>query len=69
MQERKTVKIDPSYGFTDIEGATKILGLSKSKIYKACSELSLSHYKPGGRLLFKISELLAWIESGKQSSK
>jgi|GEM_PF-6973597 len=64
-QNFKNPKIDPQYGFTDIEGASSILGLSKSKIYKACSQLTLPHYKRG-KLYFKVSELLAWIESGKQ---
>ena len=59
-------KITDRYGFTDVEGASSILGLSKSKIYKACAEKLLPHYKPSWHLLFKVSELLAWIEAGKQ---
>lgn len=59
------LKIDPQYGFTDIEGATSILGLSKSKIYKACSQLEIPHYKRG-KLYFKVSELLEWIGLGKK---
>ena len=66
QQTKNKVKIDPKYGFTDIEGASAILGLSKSKVYKACAQFELPFYKPAGRLIFKISELLAWIEAGKQ---
>lgn len=58
-------KITDRYGFTDVDGASWILGLSKSKIYKASAERVLPTYKRG-KLYFKISELLAWVEAGKQ---
>lgn len=64
--KRKDTRIDESYGYTDIDGASKILGLSKSKIYKACATLLIPHYKPFGKLMFKISELILQIEAGKQ---
>ena len=49
--------------FTNIEGASKITGLSKSKIYKLTAKRELPHYKPCGKLIFKIPDLIAWIES------
>jgi len=64
--ETKNASIDNQYGFTDLTGAASILGLSKSKIYKACSEKIIPHYKPCGKLFFKVSELLTWIVEGKQ---
>lgn len=65
-KEDTNVEIDTSFGYVDITGAQKILGLSASKIYKSCSNLEIPHYKPAGKLLFKISELEEWIQSGKQ---
>lgn len=64
---RPRLKPDESYGFTDIEGAMRITGLSASAIYKMTARLELPFYKPAGKLLFKISELVNWIELSKVS--
>lgn len=66
-KSRPRLKPDESYGFTDIEGAMRITGLSASAIYKLTARLELPFYKPAGKLLFKISELVNWIEISKIS--
>lgn len=57
-------KINPDerFGYTDIQGASRISGLSISTIYKLVASRKIPHYKPTGRLLFKIVELEQWIE-------
>lgn len=66
-KRKPRLKPDESYGFTDIEGAMRITGLSASAIYKMTARLELPFYKPAGKLLFKISELVNWIELSKVS--
>lgn len=64
----KESRIDEKFGYTDLNGAVRITGLSKSKLYKLSANLEIPHYKPtGGKLIFKIQELLDFIEAGKQS--
>lgn len=66
-RKKPRLKPDESYGFTDIEGAMRITGLSASAIYKLTARVELPFYKPAGKLLFKISELVDWIELSKIS--
>jgi excisionase family DNA binding protein len=56
---------DERYGYTDLTGAERVTGLSKSSIYKMTSSRKLKFYKPTGKLLFKISELVEFIENSK----
>jgi excisionase family DNA binding protein len=54
---------DPAYGYIDSDGAVRLLGISKSKLYKMTADGKLPCYKPSaGKLYFKISELQQWIE-------
>ena len=53
------------FGFTDLDGASAITGWSKSSLYKAVSKGVIAFYKPNGRLLFKIDELIKWIEKSR----
>lgn len=61
-KKRKTYQPDPNYGYTDMNGAEAITGWSKSSLYKALARGTISYYKPNGRILFKIDELVQWIE-------
>jgi excisionase family DNA binding protein len=61
--KKNSYRPNQRFGFTDLAGASEITGLSKSSLYKLCSQRKVPHYKPtNGRLLFKVEELLAWIE-------
>ncbi len=60
---------DPSYGYVDVDGAARLLGISKSKLYKMTADGKLPCYKPAGKLYFKISELHHWIETNSETIK
>lgn len=49
----------------DVEAAAKLLNLAKATIYEKTSMKILPHYKKGKKVVFKVSELRAWLESGK----
>jgi len=49
-----------------LEEAIVITGLAKPTLYAKTSKNEIPHYKRGRKLYFKRSELLAWIEEGKQ---
>ena len=46
----------------DLDGACRILNLSKSCIYKKTSARILPFYRLGGRIFFLASELQAFIQ-------
>ncbi len=54
-----------NFGFTDINGASEVTGLSKSTLYKLVALAKIPHYKPTGKLLFRIDEIKDWIERSK----
>ena len=60
---------DPSVneGMIGVDEACEILKLKKSTIYNYIEHNTLPHYQPGRKLLFKRSELLAWLAETKQS--
>lgn len=49
-----------------LELAVKITGLARRTIYKRTHRREIPHRRVGGRLYFKRSELLAWLEAGKR---
>ena len=49
-----------------LDEAIVITGLAKPTLYAKTSKNEIPHYKRGRKLYFKRSELLAWIEEGKQ---
>lgn len=49
-----------------LELAVKITGLARRTIYKRTHRREIPHRRVGGRLYFKRSELLAWIENGRR---
>lgn len=60
---------DPDFGYLGVDGAARLLGISKSKLYKMTADGKLPCYKPSGKLYFKISELHKWIETDVQNFK
>jgi hypothetical protein len=65
MKTRKKYKPDPKFGYIDAADCASMLGESLSSVYKKTSLGLIPNYKPNGRLLFKINEILNWIESAK----
>lgn len=51
-----------------IDEACKILCRAKSTVYALTQAHKIPFYQPGKMLLFKRSELMAWMESAKQDS-
>lgn len=51
-----------------IDEACRILQRAKSTIYALCQSHKIPFYQPGKMLQFKRSELMAWMESGKQET-
>jgi excisionase family DNA binding protein len=48
--------------FLTIEDTSEFLGLSLSRLYKMTSNKEISHYKPGGKLIYlRRQELEQWI--------
>jgi len=63
--KRQKYSPNEKFGFTDLDGASTITGWSKSSLYKAVSRGAITYYKPNGRILFKVEELLQWIEKSR----
>ena len=51
-----------------IDEACRILQRAKSTIYALCQSHKIPFYQPGKMLQFKRSELMAWMEGGKQET-
>ena len=49
----------------NIQEAAALLNLAVATIYEKTSERSIPYYKHGKKIMFKKSELLAWVESRK----
>ena len=49
-----------------LDMAVKITGLAPRTIYKRTHRREIPHSRVGGRLYFKRSELLEWIENGRR---
>lgn len=50
----------------DMDGASKLTGLSKSTLYHNTSTNEIPHYKPRGKkIYFKREELIAWLLRNK----
>jgi excisionase family DNA binding protein len=49
----------------DVKQASAMLNLARATVYEKTSLKLLPHYKKGKKIMFKRSELLAWLESGK----
>jgi excisionase family DNA binding protein len=65
MVARKNYSPDEKSGFTGIDGASSILGISKSTLYKLTSNCKVPHFKVGAKLIFKISDLIQLIEQSR----
>jgi excisionase family DNA binding protein len=64
LKSRTNEKPAEEIGGLDL--AVKITGLARRTIYKRTHRREIPHRRVGGRLYFKRSELLEWIESGRR---
>jgi excisionase family DNA binding protein len=51
-------------GFVDVPGAAAFLSISQASIYHLVERERLPHHRVGGRLLFDLRALRAWVERG-----
>ncbi|MBZ0205922.1 MAG: helix-turn-helix domain-containing protein [Flavobacteriales bacterium] len=56
----------PAEEIGGLDMAMKITGLARRTLYKRTMNRSIPHRRVGGRLYFKRSELLEWIENGRR---
>jgi len=52
-----------------IQEAADLLKLAKQTLYQLCNKRAVPYYKKNKRLYFKRSELLDWIDEGKQQTQ
>lgn len=50
--------------YLTVNEASKLLRMSKSKLYKMTMNKTIPHYKCGGSVLFKPQELMDFVEKG-----
>ncbi len=52
----------------NIDDIAKLTGYTKKTLYGYCQKNTIPHYKKNGRLFFFKSEIVAWIQLGKQKT-
>ena len=52
----------------NIDDIVKLTGYKKKTLYGYCTNKTIPHHKKNGRLFFFKSEIIAWIQSGKQKT-
>jgi excisionase family DNA binding protein len=62
LSEEKVINENQST-LINIQEAAALLNLAVNTIYEKTSEKLIPHYKHGKKIMFKKSELLAWVES------
>jgi excisionase family DNA binding protein len=62
MSETKT-DTENKTTLINIQEAAALLNLAVGTIYEKTSEKTIPHYKHGKKIMFKKSELLAWVEA------
>jgi len=55
--------------FLTISEAADLLKLAKQTLYQLTSRRAIPFYKKNKRIYFKRTELLAWLEDGKQQTQ
>lgn len=60
-EERREVENNTT--LINIQEAAALLNLAVTTLYEKTSEKTIPHYKHGKKIMFKKSELLAWVET------
>ena len=60
-EERREVENNTT--LINIQEAAALLNLAVTTLYEKTSEKTIPHYKHGKKIMFKKSELLAWVEA------
>ena len=64
-QERDLI---PKCEFLDMERTAKLLNVTRNSLYRMTHQRVLPYYKAGGRIYFKYSEIIDWMESCRVES-
>jgi excisionase family DNA binding protein len=62
--ERLDVRLPAVEPWVGVDQAAEHLACKRQRIYDLVSRRTIPHRKEGSRLLFKLSHLDAWVESG-----
>ena len=74
LVSRVAARVSPPFGSEPWVGVAQVahhLGCRPQRIYDLVSRRAVSgipHRKEGGRLLFRLSQIDAWIESGRANA-
>ena len=60
--------LTPKREIIDVEEACQFLNLAKPTLYRYTSKGTIPHFKKGRKLYFRRSELLAWVDEGRQNT-
>jgi len=64
--QRKAIS---GYSYINSNELAELLGESVKTVYARVHKRQIPYYKPGGKvLLFKLEEIMEWIQSGRHSS-
>jgi len=58
--------VDSPEPFLGLHDAAKVLGVSSHTLYAYVAHDRVPYYKVGGRLRFRRSQLVAWVESSRR---
>lgn len=59
----KKIGVKNEDSLINVQEAAALLNLAVPTIYEKTSQKSIPHYKHGKKIMFKKSELLAWVEA------
>jgi excisionase family DNA binding protein len=63
--DQRSVQVQNDQVLLNVQEAAALLNLAVPTLYEKTSSRLIPHYKHGKKLMFKKSELLAWIEGQK----
>lgn len=67
-QEEMEKEFIPRCEFLDMERTAKFLNVSRNSLYRMTHQKVLPYYKAGGRIYFKYSEVIDWMEKNRVES-
>lgn len=68
LLDERELKKNNNETLMNVQEAAALINLAVPTLYEKTSTRIIPHYKHGKKLLFKKSELLAWVESTKRKT-
>lgn len=66
---RAAAQIETEDDIIDFNGALKLTGYAAPTLYAKTGKGEIPHFKKGRKLFFRKSELIEWIETGRQKTQ